>query len=46
MKMTEKGIILSLDSIHTAKQAYLRSLDLFRHCEQFIIHQSSENHPA
>lgn len=36
MKMTEKGIILSLDGVHTSKQAWLRSQDLFRHCEQYI----------
>lgn len=44
MKMTEKGIILSLDGVHTSKQAWLRSHDLFRHCEQYIqeIHSRTE----
>lgn len=44
MKMTEKGIILSLDGVHTSKQAWLRSQDLFRHCEQHIqeIHSRTE----
>lgn len=36
MKMTDKGIVLSLDSVTNAKQAYLRTFDLFRHCEQYI----------
>jgi len=46
MKMTDKGIQLALEGVQTAKQAYLRTYDIFRHCEQYLQNLTPENHPS
>lgn len=46
MKMTDKGIQLALEGVQTAKQAYLRTYDIFRHCEQYLQNLIPENHPS
>lgn len=42
MKMTEKGIILTLDGIQTAKQAFFRTQDIHQHTLTFLQKENTE----